>query len=71
MNREQKTAAIAEIVDNINASEAVLVVDYRGLSVTQASELRNALPGQARVFRAKESAEDQLAQPETGHRWRS
>jgi len=43
MNREQKTAAIAEIVDNINESEAVLVVDYRGLTVTQASELRNAL----------------------------
>lgn len=43
MNREQKTAAIAEIVDNINGSEAVLVVDYRGLTVTQASELRTAL----------------------------
>lgn len=43
MNREQKSAAIAEIVDNINESEAVLVVDYRGLSVTQASELRTAL----------------------------
>jgi large subunit ribosomal protein L10 len=43
MNREQKTEAIAEIVENINASEAVLVVDYRGLSVTQAGELRSAL----------------------------
>ncbi|CAB4932709.1 unannotated protein [freshwater metagenome] len=43
MNREQKTAAIAEIVDNINGSEAVLVVDYRGLTVTQASNLRTAL----------------------------
>jgi large subunit ribosomal protein L10 len=43
MNREQKTAAIAEIVDHINESEAVLVVDYRGLTVTQASELRGHL----------------------------
>ncbi|MDO9410593.1 50S ribosomal protein L10 [Patulibacter sp.] len=43
MNRDQKTQAIAEIVENINASDAVLVVDYRGLSVTQASELRNKL----------------------------
>jgi large subunit ribosomal protein L10 len=43
MNREQKTAAIAEIVENINESDAVLVVDYRGLTVTQASELRSAL----------------------------
>ncbi|MEV4418626.1 50S ribosomal protein L10 [Patulibacter sp. NPDC049589] len=43
MNREQKTAAIAEIVENINESEAVLVVDYRGLTVTQSSELRGKL----------------------------
>ena len=43
MNREQKTAAIAEIVENINESEAVLVVDYRGLTVTQASALRGKL----------------------------
>lgn len=43
MNREQKTAAIAEIVENINGSEAVLVVDYRGLTVTQAAELRDRL----------------------------
>lgn len=43
MNREQKTAAIAEIVENINESEAVLVVDYRGLTVTQAAELRDRL----------------------------
>lgn len=43
MNREQKTAAIAEIVENINESEAVLVVDYRGLTVTQAAELRGHL----------------------------
>lgn len=43
MNREQKSAAVAEIVENIQASEAVLAVDYRGLTVTQAAELRAAL----------------------------
>jgi large subunit ribosomal protein L10 len=43
MNREQKTAAIAEIVENIQASDAVLVVDYRGMTVTQAAELRTQL----------------------------
>lgn len=43
MNREQKSAAVAEIVENIQASDAVLAVDYRGLSVTQAGELRAAL----------------------------
>jgi len=43
MNRDQKSAAVAEIVENIEASEAVLAVDYRGLTVTQAAELRAAL----------------------------
>lgn len=43
MNREQKTAAVAEIVENIQSSDAVLAVDYRGLTVTQAAELRSAL----------------------------
>ncbi len=43
MNREQKSAAVAEIVENIQASDAVLAVDYRGLTVTQAAELRSAL----------------------------
>ncbi|WP_210491992.1 50S ribosomal protein L10 [Patulibacter sp. SYSU D01012] len=43
MNREQKTAAVKEIAENISASEAVLVVDYRGLTVTQAAELRGQL----------------------------
>ncbi|MGX6448336.1 50S ribosomal protein L10 [Patulibacter sp. S7RM1-6] len=43
MNREQKTAAVAEIAENITSSEAVLVVDYRGLTVTQAAELRGQL----------------------------
>ncbi|MDX8152877.1 50S ribosomal protein L10 [Patulibacter brassicae] len=43
MNREQKTAAVAEIAEHIQESEAVLVVDYRGLTVTQAGELRGRL----------------------------
>lgn len=43
MNREQKTAAIAEIAENIRESDAVLVVDYRGLTVTQAADLRGQL----------------------------
>lgn len=43
MNREEKTAAIAEIVENIQGSDAVLAVDYRGLTVTQAGNLRAKL----------------------------
>jgi large subunit ribosomal protein L10 len=43
MNREQKAAAIAEIAENIREAEAVFAVDYRGLSVPQANELRSRL----------------------------
>jgi large subunit ribosomal protein L10 len=43
MNREQKAAVIDEIAVQITASEAVFAIDYRGISVTQAAELRGKL----------------------------
>src|SRR3954468_19478917 len=43
MNRDQKAAAIAEIAQNIEESDAVFAVDYRGISVPQAAELRTKL----------------------------
>jgi large subunit ribosomal protein L10 len=43
MNREQKAAVIDEITVQIQESEAVFAVDYRGISVAQAAELRTKL----------------------------
>lgn len=43
MNREQKAAVIDEITAQIQESEAVFAVDYRGISVAQAAELRSKL----------------------------
>jgi large subunit ribosomal protein L10 len=43
MNREQKAAAIAEIAQSIEEADAVFAVDYRGISVPQAAELRAKL----------------------------
>ncbi|MEA2614108.1 MAG: large subunit ribosomal protein [Chloroflexota bacterium] len=43
MNREQKAAVIEEIAVEIQQSEAVFAVDYRGISVAQAAELRGKL----------------------------
>lgn len=43
MNRDQKAAAIAEIAAQIDQSQAVLAVDYKGISVLQAAELRAKL----------------------------
>jgi large subunit ribosomal protein L10 len=43
MNREQKAAVIDEIAANINDSHAIFAVDYRGITVEQARELRGRL----------------------------
>lgn len=43
MNREQKAATIEAIAAEIDAAGAVFAVDYRGLSVPQAAELRTKL----------------------------
>ncbi len=43
MNREQKAAVIDEIAAQIKESEAVYAVDYRGITVAQAAELRGKL----------------------------
>jgi large subunit ribosomal protein L10 len=43
MNREQKGAVIEEITADIQSAEAIFAVDYRGISVPQAAELRAKL----------------------------
>jgi large subunit ribosomal protein L10 len=43
LNREQKAAVIEEVAVQISESEAVFAVDYRGISVPQAAELRGRL----------------------------
>ena len=43
MNREEKSATIEEIAAQIEASEAIFAIDYRGISVSQAAELRSKL----------------------------
>ena len=43
MNRDEKSATIEEIAAQIEASEAIFAVDYKGISVPQAAELRSKL----------------------------
>jgi large subunit ribosomal protein L10 len=43
MNKDQKAAVIDEIAANISDSAAIFAVDYRGISVEQARELRGRL----------------------------
>jgi large subunit ribosomal protein L10 len=43
MNKEQKAAVVDEVAAQIQDSEAIFAVDYRGISVSQAAELRERL----------------------------
>jgi len=43
LNREQKAQVIEEVAGAIQESSAVFAVDYRGISVPQAAELRTTL----------------------------
>jgi len=50
LNREQKAQVIEEVAGAIQDSNAVFAVDYRGISVPQAAELRTALRGADSTF---------------------
>jgi large subunit ribosomal protein L10 len=43
MNKDQKTAVVAELTDELNEADAIFAIDYRGISVPQAAELREGL----------------------------
>jgi large subunit ribosomal protein L10 len=66
MNREQKAAAIAEIADQLKGSEAVFAVDYRGISVPQAAELRVRLRDADATFRVVKNTLTERAADQAG-----
>jgi large subunit ribosomal protein L10 len=51
LNRDQKAAVIDEVAAQISEAEAVFAVDYRGISVPQAAELRTKLRDADASFR--------------------
>jgi large subunit ribosomal protein L10 len=51
MDREQKAAAVAELTDDLKGAEAIFAIDYRGISVTEAAELRGKLAEADAVFK--------------------
>ena len=66
MNRDQKAAAIAEIADHINESQAVFAVDYKGISVPQAAELRAKLRESDATFKVVKNSLTERAADEAG-----
>ena len=66
MNREQKAAVVEEVATQIQESEAVFAVDYRGISVPQAAELRVKLNEAGARFRVVKNTLTQLAADKAG-----
>jgi large subunit ribosomal protein L10 len=66
LNRDQKAQVIDEVAGAIQESEAVFAVDYRGISVPQAAELRTALRGADATFRVVKNTLSERAADQVG-----
>jgi large subunit ribosomal protein L10 len=66
MNREEKSATIQEIAAQIEGAEAIFAVDYRGISVPQAAQLRGALRETDSSFRIVKNRLTKLAAEQVG-----
>src|SRR6478752_8729621 len=66
MNREEKSTAIEEIAAQIEGAEAIFAVDYRGISVSQAAELRSRLRETDASFRVVKNRLTKLAADKAG-----
>ncbi|MBS9534940.1 50S ribosomal protein L10 [Mycobacterium sp. M1] len=65
MARTDKTAAVADIVEQFKGSTATVITEYRGLTVANLAELRRSLAGSATYSVAKNTL-SKLAAAEAG-----
>jgi large subunit ribosomal protein L10 len=66
LNRDQKAAVIDQVAAQISESEAVFAVDYRGISVPQAAELRTRLRDADASFRVIKNTLSERAADKAG-----
>ena len=66
MNRDQKAAVIEEVAGQIKEADAVFAVDYRGISVPQAAELRTKLRDADASFRVVKNTLTERAADQAG-----
>jgi large subunit ribosomal protein L10 len=66
MNRDQKAVAIAEIASNIDESDAIFAVDYRGITVAQVAELRAKLRESDASFKVVKNSLTERAADQVG-----
>ena len=66
MNRDQKAAVIDEVAWQIQEADAIFAVDYRGISVPQAAELRTKLRDADASFRIVKNTLTERAADQAG-----
>jgi large subunit ribosomal protein L10 len=66
VNRDQKAAVIEAVAADITESEAIFAVDYRGISVPQAAELRTRLRDADARFRVVKNTLTERAADKAG-----
>jgi large subunit ribosomal protein L10 len=66
MNREQKAATIEALAAEIDGADAVFAVDYRGISVSQAAELRTKLRDADATFQVVKNSLTERAADQVG-----
>ncbi|MGA2924450.1 MAG: 50S ribosomal protein L10, partial [Solirubrobacteraceae bacterium] len=66
MNKDQKAAVIDDIAAQLQAAEAVFAIDFRGLSVAQAADLRAKLRDQNTKFQVVKNSLSERAADKAG-----
>ena len=66
MDRAQKAQVIEEVAGQISEAEAIFAVDYRGISVPQAAELRTRLRDADATFRVVKNTLSERAAEQAG-----
>jgi large subunit ribosomal protein L10 len=66
LDRAAKAAVIEEVAQEISESEAIFAVDYRGLTVTQAADLRGRLRDADATFRVVKNTLGERAADQAG-----
>ena len=66
MNRDQKAAVVEELAEQIRSAEAIFAVDYRGISVAQAADLRSRLREAETRFRIVKNSLTERATDQAG-----
>jgi large subunit ribosomal protein L10 len=66
MNRDEKAATIEKIAAQIEGADSIFAIDYRGISVPQAAELRGNLREAGATFRIVKNRLTKLAAERAG-----